>query len=138
MSNTYFQFKQFTIHQDKCAMKVCTDACMLGAWTAGKLGGSGINNILDIGCGTGLLSLMLSQKINASIDAVEIDADAAKQAGENISASPWAANIRVIHTSLQEFMPKKKYDLIICNPPFYENDLRSEHENKNVDRKRTR
>lgn len=113
-------------------MKVCTDACMLGAWMAGKLGGSGINNILDIGCGTGLLSLMLSQKINASIDAIEIDTDTAKQAGENISASPWAANIRVIHTSLQEFIPQKKYDLIICNPPFYENDLRSEHENKNV------
>lgn len=134
MPNDYFKFKQFTIHQDKCAMKVCTDACMLGAWTASKMDGSGINNILDIGCGTGLLSLMLSQKINASIDAVEIDPDAAKQAGENISASPWASNIRVIPASLQEFMPLKKYDLIICNPPFYENDLRSVHENKNFAR----
>lgn len=119
-------------------MKVCTDACMLGAWTAGKLGGSGINNILDIGCGTGLLSLMLSQKINASIDAIEIDPGAAKQAGENISASPWASNIRVIHTSLQEFIPQKKYDLIICNPPFYEDDLKSAFENKNAAKHDTR
>lgn len=132
MSNNYFQFKQFTIYQDKCAMKVCTDACILGAWTARVLNDSGIKNILDIGCGTGLLSLMLSQKINAFIDALEIDPDAAKQASENISASPWAANIMVINTSLQKFIPQKKYDLIICNPPFYENDLKSDQENKNI------
>lgn len=113
-------------------MKVCTDACLLGAWTASKLDGAAINDVLDIGCGTGLLSLILAQKIPASIDAVEIDHDAVKQARENILSSPWAPNIQVIHTSLQEYIPAKKYDLIICNPPFYENDLRSENEHKNI------
>lgn len=113
-------------------MKVCTDASMLGAWTASKMDGEFINDVLDIGCGTGLLSLMLAQKMNVSIDAVEIEPDAAIQASENISASPWAAHIRVFTTSLQDFKPGKKYDLIICNPPFYENDLRSVNENKNI------
>ena len=113
-------------------MKVCTDACILGAWTANTIKASSINNILDIGCGTGLLSLMLAQKIGACIEAIEINQDAANQAAENISNTAWAKNIKVIHTSLQNFIPLKKYDLIISNPPFYEDDLRSEDENKNA------
>ncbi len=131
MSNTYFRFKQFTIHQDKCAMKVCTDACIQGAWTVKKVEGETIKNILDIGCGTGVLSLMIAQKINASIDSVEINTDAATQAGENISASPWADRIKLIRSSLQDFVPEKKYDLIVCNPPFYEDDLKSQDDDKN-------
>ena len=129
---SYFQFKEFTIHQDKCAMKVCTDACILGAWVANTIEASSIKNILDIGCGTGLLSLMLAQKIEASIEAIEINLDAANQATENISNSPWSENIQVIHTSLQNFISSKKYDLIISNPPFYEDDLRSGDEHKNA------
>ena len=132
MPDYYFQFKQFSIQQDKCAMKVCTDACILGAFTANKMNGPVIKNTLDIGSGTGLLSLMLAQKINTTIDSIEINQDAAKQAAENISGSPWSENIRVIHISLQDFTPRKKYDLIICNPPFYENDLKSNDEIKNV------
>ncbi len=113
-------------------MKVCTDACVLGAWTANVMEESGVKNILDIGCGTGLLSLMLAQKINASIDAIEINPDAASQATENISVSPWNEKINVINISLHNFIPQKKYDLIICNPPFYEDDLRSGDEHKNA------
>ena len=131
MPNTYFNFKQFTIHQDKCSMKVCTDACILGAWTAQIFQSHSINNILDIGCGTGLLSLMLAQKMNGLIDAIEINSDAAGQAIENINASSWANRISVIHSSLQDFETNKKYGLIICNPPFYEDDLRSGDEYKN-------
>jgi len=130
--NNYFQFKQFTIYQDKCAMKVCTDACILGAWTAKKIEYSSINNILDIGSGTGLLSLMLAQKTTAAIDAVEIDESAATQAAENIAGSLWANRIKVVHASIKDFNPAVKYDLIICNPPFYEDDLRSADETKNA------
>lgn len=132
LPNNYFQFKQFTIYQDNCAMKVCTDACILGAWTSMRMESSSINNILDIGCGTGLLSLMLAQKINATIDAVEIDKVAITQATENIAGSSWANRINIIHTSIKDFQPVVKYDLIICNPPFYENDLRSGDETKNA------
>jgi tRNA1Val (adenine37-N6)-methyltransferase len=130
--NTYFQFKQFIIHQDKTAMKVCTDACILGAWTADRFEKSPVQNTLDIGCGTGLLSLMIAQKIHTSIDAVEMNRDAFMQASENISISAWSEKINVIHTALQDFISATTYELIICNPPFYENDLKSPDESKNA------
>ncbi len=132
MPNNYFQFKQFIIHQDNCAMKVCTDACVLGAWAAERMKGSPVKNILDIGSGTGLLSLMLAQKISASIDAIEIDPLAAEQAKENVLNSIWHDNIHVIQTDLRNFIPGIKYDLIISNPPFFEDDLRSGNEQKNA------
>ncbi|MEO8772074.1 MAG: methyltransferase [Ferruginibacter sp.] len=133
MGNNYFSFKQFTIHQDKCAMKVCTDACVFGAWAAAKaLQFDSIKNILDIGCGTGLLSLMLAQKTTAHIDAIEINEDAVTQARENILQSPWKERIVIINTPLQQFNSNKKYNLIICNPPFFEDDLKSGDENKNA------
>ena len=113
-------------------MKVCTDACILGAWTAMKAQTLLINNILDIGCGTGLLSLMLAQKTNALVDAIEINTDAAEQAGENVIRSPWPGNINIVNSSILDFKTVTKYDLIICNPPFYEDDLRSNDENKNA------
>ena len=132
MPNHYFRFRQFTVHQDKCAMKVCTDACILGAWAASKTAERPVSSILDIGCGTGLLSLMLAQKTAAEIDALEINSDAAQQAAENCAHSPWSGRITVMHTPMQEYQPVKKYDLIISNPPFYADDLRSPDEKKNA------
>lgn len=112
-------------------MKVCTDACMLGAYTAKKLTGRDVTGILDIGAGTGLLSLMLAQNCDAQIDAVEKNEAAAAQAKENALQSPWSGQITIHNTAIQEFTHSRKYDVIICNPPFYENDLKSENEDKN-------
>ncbi|MEP6467474.1 MAG: methyltransferase, partial [Parafilimonas sp.] len=120
MPNDYFQFKQFLIKQDKCAMKVCTDACLFGSLIPTFSKGEGVKNVLDIGTGTGLLSLMLAQKlINVQIDAVEIDAEAAKQAKENVDASLWEERLHVHNTSIQQFANSQiqQYDLIISNPP---------------------
>lgn len=140
-----FKFKQFTIHQDRTAMKVGTDGVLLGAWapivpTANKL--------LDIGTGTGLIALMLAQRLtqckmqNAKctidteksdvnnyelcimncelkIDAIDIDQSSIEQATENIKNSPFASHITTHHTSLQEHTATEKYDAIVCNPPYF-------------------
>src|SRR3954470_19398265 len=121
MPNDFFHFKQFSIHQQYCAMKVCTDACLFGAWTASIIDKEKLpaDYILDIGAGTGLLSLMLAQLLNNStIHAVEIDADATKQAGENFTASLWSERLNIFNTSIQSFNPAQQYDFIITNPPF--------------------
>ena len=135
MPNNYFQFKQFTIQQDKCAMKVCTDACLFGALVANCNPDSyreSTANCLDIGTGTGLLSLMLAQKNSSvKIDAVEIDALAAEQAKENVAASPWADRINIFNEDILSFDPGKQYDCIISNPPFFEDDLQSPDDSKN-------
>lgn len=126
--NSYFQFKQFTIHQDKCAMKVCTDACVLGA--SAELGIS--KRILDIGAGTGLLSLMTAQRYpSAQVHAVELDFDAYLQAVDNVAASPFSGQISLFNTSIQEFAPVYQYDSIITNPPFFQSDLLSPDTQKN-------
>jgi tRNA1Val (adenine37-N6)-methyltransferase len=137
MANSYFKFKQFKIQQDKCAMKVCTDACLFGALVADHKThlppGQNALHYLDIGTGTGLLSLMVAQKNNAvKIDAVEIDALSAGQATENIAASPWADNIQVFNEDILTFGDTgKKYDCIFSNPPFFEDDLQSADKAKN-------
>jgi tRNA1Val (adenine37-N6)-methyltransferase len=132
VANNYFQFKQFTIQQDKCAMKVCTDACLFGAYMASELPLLPVNTILDIGAGTGLLSLMLAQKTKALIDAVEIDNAAFEQAKENIATSSWKEKINIYHADIFKFKTGKTYDHIISNPPFFEDDLRSNDEQKNL------
>lgn len=127
MPNSYFQFKQFRIDQDKCGMKVTTDACFFGAcFTPNDEG-----RILDIGTGTGLLSLMTAQKTNASIDAIEVNEDAFLQAQANFSSSPWANQLSVFHTALKEFQPANSYNQIICNPPFFVKSFQGQSKNKN-------
>ncbi|MGG9971796.1 tRNA1(Val) (adenine(37)-N6)-methyltransferase [Ferruginibacter sp. SUN002] len=129
--NSFFQFKQFTIHQDRCAMKVCTDSCLFGAYVASNFQQS-TSNILDIGTGTGLLTLMLAQKTDAAIDAVEIDTNAYQQAGENFATTPWKESLQIFNDDITMFVADKKYDLIISNPPFFEDDLRSANAEKNA------
>ncbi len=118
-SNPYFKFKQFTIFQDRCAMKVGTDGVLLGAWT----GVEKAQNILDIGTGTGLVALMLAQRSLAKIDAVEIDECSSMQARENVTLSPWKERINVYSSSIQDYAHycTTAYHLIVSNPPFFEN-----------------
>jgi tRNA1Val (adenine37-N6)-methyltransferase len=135
LANNYFQFKQFIIHQDKCAMKVTTDSCLFGALVANAINNSEliITNCLDIGGGTGLLSLMLAQKSpQVKFDAVEVDKDAFEQAKENVAVSPWANNIKIHHADIKVLGTAKKYDAIISNPPFYENELKGNDQKKNI------
>ncbi len=138
MSNSYFQFKQFTIHQDKTAMKVTTDACLFGAWVArsqkhGAMSPEpGAASLLDIGTGTGLLALMLAQKVNCPVDAIEIDKDAFEQASGNVTASSWADRIKVTHADAKEFGFHHRYDVILSNPPFYEKELKGDDNKKNM------
>lgn len=107
-------------------MKVTTDACLFGAWVASIIKReNAAQNILDIGTGTGLLSLMLAQKSNAQITAVELEEKAYRQASSNISSSLWGNRIKVIKGDVKEYKAERLYDCIICNPPFYENELRS-------------
>jgi tRNA1Val (adenine37-N6)-methyltransferase len=112
-------------------MKVCTDACLFGAYVADELQQHLVKTILDIGTGTGLLSIMLAQKTNAAIDTVEIDETAFNQAKENIAQSPWKEKINIFNTDIVEFQTNKKYGYIISNPPFFESDLKSDDEKKN-------
>ena len=123
MSNPYFQFKQFTVFHDQCAMKVGVDGVTLGAWT----NVSDAHSILDIGCGSGLISLMLAQRSSAVISAIDIDKPSIAQAKENVKNSPWENRISVIHTSFQEFAEEYTRDfyLIVSNPPFFINSLKN-------------
>jgi tRNA1Val (adenine37-N6)-methyltransferase len=132
MANTFFKFKQFTVHQEHCAMKVCTDACIQGAFTAQYLAEKNIAApaILDIGAGTGLLSLMLAQRTDAVITAVELDPAAAQQATANFAASPWASRLTLMQSDIRNMATGVKYDFIITNPPFYEGALKSGHAQK--------
>ena len=120
-------------------MKVCTDSCLFGAWVASLNEKKEINpgTILDIGTGTGLLSLMLAQKTKAGIDAVEIEPNAFEQASENIHTSPWKDQITVINADIKKWNASSKYDLVISNPPFYENDLLPEDGGKNISKHST-
>ena len=129
-----FQFKQFSVNQDKTAMKVGTDGVLLGAWAP-------VNHnpfsVLDIGAGTGIIALMLAQRTNAEqIDALEIDEDAYEQAVDNFEISPWGDRLFCFHAGLDEFIeePEDEYNLIVSNPPFYSEDYKTENEQRDLAR----
>lgn len=125
--NNWFQFKQFRITQQKAAMKIGTDAVLLGAWAEV----SNAQKILDIGTGTGIIALMLAQRSEAQIKALEIEENAADEAAENFLNSPWSERISVENSSFQEFAKKSKnkYDCIVSNPPYFGNNLKSASKN---------
>ena len=121
MANGYFQFKQFTVRQQHCAMKVGTDGTLLGAWSQASAGPC---RVLDVGTGTGLIALMMAQRYpEAEFIAIDIDEKAVFQAQENVSASPFADRIKVLEADVQTFEDSVKFDSIVCNPPFFEDSL---------------
>ncbi len=124
MSNNYFRFKQFTVYHHRCSMRVNTDGVLLGAW-------ADVNNIgsaLDVGTGSGLIALMISQRSEAFIDAVEIDGPSSLQASENVDHAPWKNRIKVYHDSFRHFASVcgRQYDLIVSNPPYFRDALKPE------------
>ncbi|MDN3491339.1 tRNA1(Val) (adenine(37)-N6)-methyltransferase [Winogradskyella bathintestinalis] len=129
-----FKFKQFTVNQDRCAMKIGTDGVLLGAWASVD---ENPFSVLDIGAGTGVLSLMIAQRSAAeNIEAIEIDADAYEQCADNFENSAWADRLFCYHASLLEFTEEinDKYDLIICNPPFYAEDYKTTDSSRDLAR----
>lgn len=129
-----FQFKQFSLEQDRCAMKVGTDGVLLGAWAPIE---HNPFSVLDIGAGTGLIALMLAQRSFAEqIDALEIDEEAYEQAVDNFENSPWGDRLFCFHAGLDEFVeePEDEYDLIVCNPPFYTEDYKTENQQRDLAR----
>jgi tRNA1Val (adenine37-N6)-methyltransferase len=132
--NKPFQFKEFSVNQDQCAMKIGTDGVLLGAWTSIE---SNPFSILDIGAGTGVLSLMLAQRSDAQvIEALEIDDKAYEQCVENFEESIWNDRLFCYHASLEEFTEEIEdtYDLIVCNPPFYSEDYKTENTQRDLAR----
>lgn len=121
MPKDSFQFKQFTIFHDRCAMKVGTDGVLLGAWCPI----SDNDLVLEVGAGSGLVSLMLAQRSKASILGVEIDIEAASQAKGNIEKSPWSGQIGLIEADFLEYNSVQKFDLLVSNPPFFDDSLLS-------------
>ena len=112
---SYFDFKQFRVYHDHCAMKVGTDGVLLGAWAPIK----NVKRILDIGTGSGLISLMLAQRSEAEIVGVELDEPASIQATQNVEQSPFASRITIVNADIMKFVTNEKFDLIVSNPPFF-------------------
>lgn len=124
-----FQFRQFFVGQQRCAMKVGTDGVLLGAWAEGG------QHILDIGTGTGVVALMMAQRFpSANIDAIEVDYDAAEQAADNVGRSPFASRIAVMHMAFQDFLPSAPYDSIVCNPPYFLNSMKAPEASRSLAR----
>ncbi len=125
-----FRFRQFSVSDEKSAMKVNTDAILLGAW----VDTAGAESILDIGTGSGIIALMLAQRSGATINAIDIDKDSFEQAKDNFQNSAWSNRLNAIHTSLQEYVKNssEKYDLIVSNPPFFSNSLKSPSHSKTL------
>lgn len=124
-----FRFRKFAVAHDRCTHKVGTDGVLLGAWVRISVSD---RNILDVGTGCGVIALMLAQRSgeNTRIDAIEIEEQDARQAADNAQASPWKDRVKVHHTSLQNFLPQKQYDLIVSNPPYFTNSFLSDDKNR--------
>ncbi len=133
MSSDSFAFKAFSLRQERCAMKVGTDGVVLGAWAAmPAVRGGNVLHALDIGTGTGLIALMLAQRYpDAQVTGIDIDAEAARQAGENAVRSPFRDRVAIIHSPLQSF-DGGPFDAIVCNPPFYTGTLKGKDDRRNV------
>ncbi|MEI6574553.1 MAG: methyltransferase [Bacteroidota bacterium] len=127
-----FRFKQFSLSDEASSMKIGTDAVLLGAWTECKYA----SQILDVGSGCGILSLMLAQRSQAKVFAIEIDPGAAGQCHENFQNSPWPDRLELQKISVQEFCQQNElqFDLIVCNPPFFQNSLLSPDQGRNLAR----
>ena len=123
MSNPWFQFKQFRIAQEKSALKVGTDGVLLGAWCEV----ANTKHILDVGSGTGVIALMLAQRSEAEIHAIEINGEACKDAQNNFQKSPWAKRLKLYFDDFNHFCQSTpmKYDLVVSNPPYFEKSLKS-------------
>lgn len=132
MANDYFQFKQFIIKQDRCAMKVGTDSVLIGAWA--EVGQA--YHVLDIGTGSGIIAIMIAQRSEAHIDAIEIEEQAYLQSIENFSNCTWNNRINSFHIDLKSYADSclKKYDLIISNPPFFIKSYKTNHHQVNLAR----
>lgn len=131
MANNYFSFKQFTIYQDKSAFKVGTDGVLLGAFADI----AGVKRILEIGTGTGLIAIMLDQRCEAEIIAIEPDYESYIQACDNVRLCKWSSRIKVEHTNLQNYYPgKEKFDLIVTNPPYFTDSLKNPDPRKSAAR----
>jgi tRNA1Val (adenine37-N6)-methyltransferase len=130
MSNSHFSFKQFTIQQDKAAFKVGTDGVLLGA----AADTSCVKHILDIGTGTGLIAIMLAQRCNAEIVAIEPDSGSFNQCLENVANCMWKERIKVENTTLQDYLSPEKFDLIVTNPPYFADSLKSPDTRKSASR----
>jgi tRNA1Val (adenine37-N6)-methyltransferase len=131
MANDYFSFKQFTIFQNKSAFKVGTDGVLLGAIADV----AAAERILDVGAGTGLISIMLAQRSDAAITAIEPDDDSYIQTCENVNICKWHNRINVIHIRLQDFNPEQvKFDLIVTNPPYFYDSLKNPDPRKSAAR----
>ena len=127
MSNQYFDFKRFRIEQDRCSMKVGTDAVLLGAWVDVKP----TDWVLDIGTGCGVLPLMLAQKGIDKAHAVDLDEASALEAAENFQASQWSRQLFAFHADIRKFTMQCAYDLIISNPPFFINSFKCDADRRN-------
>lgn len=130
MASPFFQFKQFAVWHDRCAMKVGTDGVLLGAWCPIPSLAKACAHTLDIGVGSGLITLMLAQRFQQQqqpflIQAIDVDQDAIEQSAFNFQQSPWAQHLQAIHTPLQDFQPNMRYDLIVSNPPYFQNSLKN-------------
>ena len=131
MANTYFQFKEFTIEQSDCANKVSTDACVFGAWLNEYISKG---SIVDVGCGSGLLSLMLGHKGSVSITGIEIEQNCLKQAVFNVNQSKWRKKIELIHADMRVWESDESFDFIISNPPFFNNTSKNSSPQRNIAR----